>query len=424
MLNTISENYRVEAWDILQHLFKVKNMNDHTLHFVAEFSGQLDLERLRMAVDITIDEFPLIRCKYNESKSRPYWEDKGYSADNIIELIEYSNTSNSELVLQQICKEIDEFNGPQLKIKVIQRKNNNIMCVLINHMLCDAAGFKDYLYLLSDIYTNIDRKKDYFITPMGNRRTSQVIKAFSAQDKLKIMLSKINMSIHDDARFKLEGDLKNPFIEIRKINKEQFCALKTYAKEHNATVNDVMLTAYIRVLFQLFGRSLPIPCTVDLRKYLPNHMARGICNLPTNIICNIGSELGATFEQTLYKVKNVMDKQKADISCVKSLIMLEKVFDIFPYKIARGIILKNFSNPLIAFTNIGIIDKKKITFGEVEITEAFMTGSIKYNPFFQLAVSTFDNIATLSVNLYGSQADKGKVSSFLDKFINELQAVL
>lgn len=422
MLSNNLQSYHVEAWDILQHLFKVENINDHTLHFVAEFSGQLELERLRKAVDITINAFPLIRCDYTESKRQPYWEDKGYTADDIIEFIEFPDTN--ECINQHICKEIDEFNGPQLKIKVVQIKKNHIMCVLINHMLCDGAGFKDYLYMLSNVYNNIDRKINYSIAPMSNRKAGQVLKAFSTADKLKIMLSKINMSIHDDVRFDLEGDLNNPFIEIRRINKEQFYALKTHSKKYNATVNDIMLTAYIRVLFQLFGRTLTIPCAVDLRKYLPNHMADGICNLPTNIFCNIGPEVGITFEETLYKVKQAMDKQKSDIGSVKSLIMLEKVFDIFPYKIARAILLKNFSNPLIAFTNIGIIDKKRITFGEIEITEAFMTGSIKYSPFFQLAVSTFDNIVTLSVNLYGTQSDKSKVSSFLDKFVNELQAVI
>lgn len=422
MLNNNFQNYNVEAWDILQHLFKVKNINDHTLHFVAEFLGQLDLERLRKAVDTTIDAFPLIRCEYNESKRQPHWEDKGYTADDIIEFIESPNTN--ECIVQHICEEIDAFNGPQLKIKVVESKKNHVMCVLINHMLCDAAGFKDYVYMLSYFYNNIDRKTDYSIAPMGNRKIGQILKAFSTPDKLKIMLSKINMSINDDARFDLKGDLNNPFIEIRRINKEQFCTLKTYSKKHDATVNDIMLTAYMRVLFKLFGKTLTIPCTVDLRKYLPNHMAGSICNLPTNILCNIGSEIGTNFEQTLYKIKQAMDKQKSDISCVKSLIMLEKIFDIFPYKIARAIVLKNFSNPLIAFTNIGIIDKRRITFGEIEITEAFMTGSIKYSPFFQLAVSTFDNIVTLSINLYGTQSDKIKVSSFLDMFVKELQAAI
>ncbi|NRU21657.1 hypothetical protein [Clostridium beijerinckii] len=117
-----------------------------------------------------------------------------------------------------------------------------------------------------------------------------------------------------------------------------------------------------------------------------------------------------------------MNKQKSNIACIKSVAMLEKVFDILPHKIARGIVEKKFVNPPIAFTNIGIIDEKQLIFGETNIIEAYMTGSIKYDPYFQLAVSTFDNVATLSVNLYGTQSDKNKVNIFLDKFINELQA--
>ncbi|WP_236886661.1 hypothetical protein [Clostridium beijerinckii] len=79
-------------------------------------------------------------------------------------------------------------------------------------------------------------------------------------------------------------------------------------------------------------------------------------------------------------------------------------------------------NPPIAFTNIGIIDERQLAFGDIDIIEAYMTGSIKYDPYFQLAISTFNNVATLSVNLYGTQSDKNKVNIFLDKFINELQA--
>ncbi|CUU48736.1 hypothetical protein [Clostridium beijerinckii] len=292
----------------------------------------------------------------------------------------------------------------------------------MSHMLCDAAGFKEYLYMLSNVYSNIENNQDYQAIPRKNRKIKQILKNLSITEKVKIMFSKADIFTYDDVKFELEGDLSNPFIEIRTINKEKFRMLKAYAKEHDATINDIMLTAYIRVLFQLFGRCVTIPCTVDLRKYIPNHRGEGFCNLCTNLICNIGDETGKTFEETLYKVKKEMNKQKANIACVKSIGMLEKVFDVFPYKIARGIVEKKFVNPPIAFTNIGIIDERQLAFGDIDIIEAYMTGSIKYDPYFQLAVSTFDNVATLSVNLYGTQSDKNKVNIFLDKFINELQA--
>lgn len=418
MPNSQSLKYQVEAWDTLQHLFKVKNINDHTLHFVATLAEKLDLNRFKQAVNLSANAFPLIRSSFNETKSQAYWEDKGYTADDMVKLLETSTTDKN--INEFICKEIDALNGPQLKIEIIRDDKNDTLCVLINHMLCDAAGFKDYLYMLSDIYSNMKENSNYFPAPMGNRRISQIFKAFSLRNKLKIIFSKNDMFSLDPAKFELEKNLSTPFIEIRTISKERFRQIKAYAKKHSATVNDVILTAYLRVLFQIFDRVVTITCTVDMRKYLPNRRADGICNLCTNLTCNIGSELGTEFEKTLIKVKRTMDKEKSNIACVKSISILEKFFDVFPYKLARDIIKKRFTNPLIAFTNIGILAKTRLVFGKVEITKAYMTGSIKYSPYFQLAISTFDDQATLSVNLYGTQSDRTTISFFLDKLVQEL----
>lgn len=415
-------SFQAEAWDILQYLFKVKKINDHTLHFTAEFSGKIDVEQLKTAVYLSADVFPLIVCRFTESKSRPFWKDGGYTTDEIVTCSETDETDKS--VNDFICTGIDAMVGPQVKLQVIRNGNNDTLVVLMNHMLCDAAGFKDYLYLLSDIYSNLEKRPDYCPDRSGSRRIGQVLKVFSIHDRLKVISSKNNMSIHDPAAFELTGDLKNPFIEQRKIPHDMFCQLKTYVKKHNATVNDLFLSAYIRSLYKIFGHSITIPCTVDLRKYLVNRKAEGICNLCTNLSCNIGQDIGAAFDQTLDKVKQTMDREKSSTSCLKSITLLEMIFDILPYKMAKKIIDKSFSNAPIAFTNIGVLDKSRLTFGGSKIAEAYMTGSIKYAPYFQLAVSTFDDQATLSVNLYGTQSDRNKVSLFLDDIVHELQIIV
>jgi len=422
MLNSQFVNYQVEAWDTLQHLFKVKNINDHTLHFVATLAERLDLERFKQAVNLSADAFPLIRSSFNETKNKSYWEDKAYTADDMLKILETSNIDKN--VDEFICKEIDAFKGPQLKIEIIRDDKNDTLCVLINHMLCDAAGFKEYLYMLSHIYSNMYENSYYIPAPMANRKISQILKTFSVREKLKIMFGKNDMFSFDPAKFKLEGDISNPFIEIRTILKEHFCKIKSYAKKHAATVNDIILTAYMRTIFQIFNCVVTTTCTMDMRKYLPNRRAEGICNLCTNLTCNIGLEIGTDFEQTLIKVKKTMDKEKSNIACIKSINVLEKLFDIFPYKLARDIIEKRFTNPLIAFTNIGIIDKTRLAFGKIEIAEAYMTGSIKYSPYFQLAISTFDDQVTLSVNLYGTQSDRNTISFFLDKLVQELNDIM
>ncbi|MGC6174689.1 hypothetical protein [Lacrimispora sp. 38-1] len=413
--------YKVESWDSLQHLFKVKKINDHTLHFLAAFESKLDYSRLWKSLAVAAEAFPLLKCRFNEDGRRPYWESCSYTEDEMLTLIETEDVNSA--VNQFLVSEVDELTGPQIKLGVIRNTQADTLVILMNHMLCDAAGFKDYLYLLSSIYNNIEKDSDFHPPVSGSRRLSQINQMFSLKDRMKILFSKNDMSAHDPARLQLEGDLNNPFIEIRSIPEEIFLKLKEYARRHNATINDMILSAYIRTLYETFGYAFPIPSTVDLRKYLPGHKAEGICNLCTNLTCDIGPDIGISFEETLEKVRDSMNKEKSSNACMKSITMLEKVFDVLPYRLAESIVNKSFNNAPIAFTNIGIIEKKRFYFDELKIKNAYMTGSVKYSPYFQLAVSTFDNKPALSVNLFGSKADQDKISVFLDKVVLELYGV-
>lgn len=416
-----SRKYKVEAWDTLQHLFRVNRINNHILHFLAAFEGKLDYNLLQKSVAVSAEVFPLLKCRFNNDSKRPYWENCSYTADDMLTLIETADSEN--IVNQFLVSEIDASTGPQIKLGVIRDAQADTLVILMNHMLCDAAGFKDYLYLLSSIYSNMVRNTDIHPSVSGSRRLSQIRQVLTLKDRIKILFSKNDMSTHDPASFGLEGDLNNPFIEIRSIPKEIFLKLKEYARSHNATINDMILTAYIRTLYETFGYVFAIPSTVDLRKYLPGHQAEGICNLCTNLTCDIGSVIGISLEDTLDKVRNSMNKEKSSKTCLKSIFMLETVFDVLPYKLAEGIVNKSFNNAPIAFTNIGIIDSKRFYFDKLKIKNAYMTGSVKYSPYFQLAVSTFDNKPVLSVNLFGSENDRVKISSFLDKVILELYGV-
>jgi len=414
-----SVKYHAEAWDILQHLFKEKRINNRTIHFAATFSDQLNLDCLKKSVDLSADAFPLIRCGFSEHGGRPYWEDKGYTADDMVELSEVEELDAA--VWKTLQKEADEKNGPQLKIAIIRNGKTDTLCITINHMICDAAGFKDYLTLLSSIYSGVEKDPSYHPASLiGKRNLAQVMRTFSWIDRIKIFTGKNDMTKPDTAKFDFEGDLNHPFIEMKTVSRDKVRLLKDYARMHGATVNDVLLTAYIRALYQYFGRTVAVPCAVDLRKYLPNRKAGSICNLVTNLTCDIGSDIGATFDDTLDKVKQRMDQQKADIICMKSILLMEAAFRVIPYRIMGKAVDPFFSNPTIAFSNLGILAKEKLKFGEIEMTNAFMTSSIKYAPYFQIAVSTFDDGMALSANLYGTQTDRNKISSFLAAVISEL----
>ena len=61
-----------------------------------------------------------------------------------------------------------------------------------------------------------------------------------------------------------------------------------------------------------------------------------------------------------------------------------------------------------------------MSFGDLRPYDAFLCGSIKYKPYFQLAMSSYDGQLTLSVNQYGSPVDRGRIRSFLDEIEAEL----
>ncbi len=53
-------------------------------------------------------------------------------------------------------------------------------------------------------------------------------------------------------------------------------------------------------------------------------------------------------------------------------------------------------------------------------TDAYLCGSIKYKPYFQLAMSSYQDELTLSVNLTGSLSDRALIRSFLEDIDAEL----
>ena len=51
----------------------------------------------------------------------------------------------------------------------------------------------------------------------------------------------------------------------------------------------------------------------------------------------------------------------------------------------------------------------------------YLTGAIKQVPYFQIAVSTYEGVCTISSNLYGTENDKKNIEQFLFDMRKELK---
>ena len=100
--------------------------------------------------------------------------------------------------------------------------------------------------------------------------------------------------------------------------------------------------------------------------------------------------------------------------------MNAQLFRILGDKIANRLLRLILKNPLICMTNVGILDSAQIAFGDLRPRDAFLCGSIKYKPYFQLAISSYEGELTLSINLLGSAGDRDRILSFFDEIDAEL----
>ncbi len=415
------KKYSAETFDLMQYFYG--SVHDPLIHCLIRLSVHIDEMLLKKAVTLSLAAIPMIRCCFDSSSRRPAWKDNGFTGDDIVRMFpcEADDTGQS---MGLLVSTIDIAHEPQLRINVIRGKESgDTLCLVINHMVCDGSGFKEYIYLLCELYTKLLNDVEYKPDPkFYPRGAGQLFKGIGAAEKLGILFSKYDLSWQSHkTSMKLAGDTSNPFIVTRRIEKAELASIKAYAKSMGASVNDMFMTAYIRLLSRRTGKErIVIPCPVDLRKYIPKTQKHGICNLTSNYCCDVTVRGEDSFRDTLAEVSRQMKLQKDSSKSLKSVIMLELAFRVLPYRFLKRNFEKFFTIPVVSYTNLGVMDGQLLRFGDIDVTEAFLTGAIKYVPYFQVAVSTYDDCCTLTCNLHGTPGDRIWIESFLEGLAKEL----
>jgi Uncharacterized protein containing a NRPS condensation (elongation) domain len=415
--------FKAELFDELQFLFEKNKFNDHVLHCIISFNGKIDKTILKKAIEMTIDVVPILGSRYVEAKREAYWvkEDK-LSYEEIFKVAD-----NEEDFNDFITSKINEFKAPQVKACLFYSEND-ILAISMNHMICDAAGFKKYMYLLCEIYSNLIDEPSYkpkFVIN-GDRSIERVTGKFTLKENIKTFITQNGESNKQfDYTFPLSSDeIKLPFILTHNISKERFQLIKAYSKNNKVTINDIVLAAYYRVMFKILDiqneDELNIPIMIDMRRYLKDRNIDALCNLASTVITSLKFNSQENFLETVKRISESIDKKKDDGLGLNGFVKISALYKIFNYKNFKKLIGFGFKHPLIAMTNIGILEEGKLCFRGTQIESAFMCGSIKYPPYFQLAISSYKESLTLSVNLYGSAKDKEKIKKFFELLDSEL----
>lgn len=413
---------KAEIFDGMQYFFG--RFNDHQIRARLEFCGELDAERLERAARLSARRIPVLGCRFVPGAARPRWEPAGGADAPELFSFMRADARDAEAQAQRfLTQRPDERFAPQVRVRLLRAPQGDILCVLMNHMVCDGAGFREYLCLLAELYAgNADARANV----EGARGVEQLFRRFSPEQKRAAFRKNPAAPAGSPARFPLAPRQPGavPRILTYTLPRERFLRLKAYGKRRDATVNDTVLTACARALERMPGldRNGPpaLPCMVDLRRYLPGGKAESVCcNLASMVVCAVGETSGEGFDATLARVHARMAEQKSGFPGLAGLYALRAAFAL-PFPLTCALLGRFYANPLIGVTNIGVLDEKRLNFGDIPLKSAFAAASLKYAPYFQLGFTTFRGDVIFSAGQYCGPGDREAIERFFGLLGEEL----
>lgn len=415
---------KAELWDKMQYLFR--HFYDRMVHLVLYYDKPINLDIFKQVLVWTFEKVPVLHSSFQSNIIEPFWKKEDYTIDDIL-TIKQECLDIEEEINNHIYQSIPVNNKVQMKVGYFTGNNKFAIAIIVNHMCFDGGDFKYFIYKLSENYNKLLNGNYNLDIKQGTRSYDAVYSNLSEEEReIAEGLYKNISNVKDEHKFPLTSPKDNDktMINRRKINQEKFNELKLIGKKMGVTINDLMLTFYIRALYKIGNfdkkESIAIPCMVDLRRYMKDSTTTGLTNHTGFMICNI-HELGETVNDTLIEVLRSIDKSKTDkFMGLYSLPLLKLAYAIFPYCISETAIKIGYLNPLIGMSNIGILKRKDLKLGDSNALDGWITGGVKYKPYMQLALTTMDGI-TMTIAIRGNDEDKKIIDTFFDYLLETVQ---
>lgn len=416
-----------ELWDKMHYLFR--DFNDRMVHVELRYDYEIDIEALKTVLICFFEKAPVLHSSFVDNHVSTHWAVKPYGIDDVLTVAypEDADAAVDEFLTQYIPPESDI----QMKVAVFYYEGKSVLCIIENHMCMDGGDLKYFLKALCKNYSDYVEKK---ISPIdlrtGSRSYEEVYSGFSQTETRMARNLYKNINAKDDHAFPLTPDniRDKSFIARRKIDAERFAKIRAAGKRLSATVNDMLVAAYFYSLYELAGfdssESVSISCAIDLRRHMKDVSDKGMTNHTAWMQCSV-PERGRDIFETLKYASRSANKFKHDkFMGLYGLPLLKLGYTILPHTASEEIIKIGYSNPLIAMSNIGILEADKLALAGNEPTDGFMSGAVKYKPYVLLSATSFRNVLTLSMCVRGNDEDKAIVEKFFDLMEKNLDTLI
>ncbi len=423
--------------DIYNYVARYGTGNFHS-QAIVKLDGRLDFGKLSKAVRLSIDAQPVFGCRFVEGNP-PYWK----RLENIDKLTFCSlkEVPDVDAAVQRFLERpLDMDYDPKIKVRLIRSESQEVLAIKANHACCDGAGIKEYIQLLSEMYSTIEHSDGVFIPTPGRRgRTDQdrLFKSLGITDPDALWIPGADISIPTWA-FPWRQDTSNTTrIAICRISQGQMERISHYARSRGATINDLILAAYYRAMLGMgqpvYGIPMGINVTVDLRRYLPDKKTEAIRNFSGSANTWISMVENEAFSDTLDRVVYMMNDVKNGYPGLQSAIGLERLEkisfkDTLTYyqatsKLGKGTPHSSvfYGNRCVpALSNLGILSKSLMKFGDFVISDYYIIPPVVSAPGLLLVANTYNGIMTLATGFFENTVLREDVERLLYSIKDEL----
>jgi len=410
---------KAELWDKMHYLFR--DFNDRMVHVELHYDYKINIDALKTVLICFFEKAPVLHSSFRDNKIHPYWVIEDYDIDEVVSVKEVSEDNLESEINSFLVQYIPPDSKLQMKVAVFNHGGKSTLCIVENHMCMDGGDFKYFMKALCQNYTQyIQNGESPVNLRTGTRSYESIYEDFTRVEKKMAKGLFKNINSKDDHKFPLTPDniRDESFIARRKISADKFAKIKAVGKKHGATINEMLVASYFYSLYELAGYdkrdSCSISCAIDLRRHLKGNDHQGVTNHTAWMQCQI-PQLGRNiFETVDYVVRSSNQFKKDKFMGLHGLPLLSLGYTIMPQAMSESVIKVGYANPMLAMSNIGILEVDKLALDGHEPTDGFMSGAVKYKPYVLLSVTSMRNELTFSMCVRGNEKDKEIVSKFFD----------
>ena len=423
-----NKKLHAELWDKTQ--FFLSNFYDRMMHYAIFYDGALDIDLIRKSVKAIVDKVPVLHSSYVPSPIEEYWKiNDDYTLEEMASIEEVDNLE--EATMEFLKGEISHRAKLQFACKVFTCKGKCSFATIVNHQCFDGSDYKYIMFKIVECYNsfkkygNIDNVK----IKDGTRKLKQIYEDMDPKiaKKAKGLYNNASKTgIKLKYKFTDDTDCKKRFITAM-LDAQTTSAIKSKGKAIGASINDLMLTAFIRAAAKEMeiNNSEPINVTsmMDLRRHMKSHDTLGCTNMTAFMPCKLSNGIGENFEETLKRVLEQTAKQKNDdVAGLYGIPLLGLAFKLFWFDcIAKFAIKLGYDNPLIQMSNLGLMKNEYVDFDGCKMYDCVMTGAVKYKPYIQFTCLTRLGEMKFTIAEKCSDADEKLIQGTLDSMVTELK---